>query len=181
MKKLTALRLTGAIVGIIALAATPLSSAQASTLCRIDWGVRPKMAADTANGELTNIHAGRYTCYDRMVFDMKGPASGFYVGYASDVYIQETGQKVPVLGGAKLRIVVSAPDHDPTTFQVSYNATPGKKLPNIDLTGYKTFREAKYAGSYEAQTTIALGVQSQQPFRAYQLNNQVIVDVAHSW
>ena len=153
----------------------------ASAACSTQWGSLAKSAADTSNSSLTNVRTGRQTCFDRMVFDMNGPASGYRVQYVSNVYTDGAGKLVPLAGGAKLQIVVSAPNYNPNNNAVTYRATVGGKLPGVNLSGYQTFRDAKFAGSFEGQSTVGLGVRAKLPFRVFKLDNRVVVDVAHKW
>jgi hypothetical protein len=54
-------------------------------------------------------------------------------------------------------------------------------LPGVNLAGYQTFREAKFAGSFEGQTSVGLGVRARLPFRVFTLDSRLVVDVAHRW
>lgn len=55
--------------------------------------------------------------------------------------------------------------------------------------GYSTFRQVAWAGSFEGQTTLALGVRARLPFRVFSLNRtpnsghtpRLVIDVAHRW
>ena len=54
------------------------------------------------------------------------------------------------------------------------------------MSGYRTFRQVAYAGSFEGQTTIGLGVRARLPFRVFTLagpgsNTRLVIDVAHTW
>ena len=49
------------------------------------------------------------------------------------------------------------------------------------MTGYQTFRAAKYGGSFEGVTLFGLGVRARLPFRVFKLDDRIVVDVAHSW
>jgi hypothetical protein len=54
------------------------------------------------------------------------------------------------------------------------------------VSGYRTFRQAAWAGTYEGQTTIGVGVRARLPMRVFVLNGpggerHLVVDVAHSW
>jgi hypothetical protein len=54
------------------------------------------------------------------------------------------------------------------------------------VTDYRTFRQVAFAGSFEGQTTIGLGVRARLPFRVLTLtgpgtSSRIVVDVAHSW
>jgi hypothetical protein len=54
------------------------------------------------------------------------------------------------------------------------------------VSGYRTFRQVAYAGSFEGQTTIGVGVRARLPFRVFTLagpgsNSRLVIDVAHHW
>jgi len=115
-----------------------------------------------------------------MVVDLNGPANGYNVQYVSEVYAEGSGQIIPLKGGAKLNVVVKNPAYNQTG-QPTYPGVVGQPLPGINLTGYQTFRDAKFAGSFEGQTTIGLGVRARLPFRVFTLDNRLVIDVAHYW
>jgi len=98
------------------------------------------------------------------------------------VVTQGQGAVIPLAGGAKLSVVVRAPAYDPNTGKSTYPAV-GAKLPGVNLTGYRTFRDAKFGGSFEGYTTFGLGVRAKLPFRVTRLASpgRVVVDVAHRW
>ncbi|MFJ1610213.1 hypothetical protein ACIOHS_43890 [Streptomyces sp. NPDC088253] len=52
---------------------------------------------------------------------------------------------------------------------------------DVDLSGYRTFREAKFGASFEGVTQVGLGVRARLPFRVSQLPDRLVVDVAHTW
>jgi hypothetical protein len=57
------------------------------------------------------------------------------------------------------------------------------------VSGYPTFRQVAWAGSYEGSTTMALGVRARLPFRVFPLPGtpqsddgpRLVIDVAHAW
>lgn len=54
------------------------------------------------------------------------------------------------------------------------------------MAGYRTFRQVAYAGSFEATTTVGLGVRARLPFRVFVLAGpgtgaRLVIDVAHRW
>ena len=178
MKKLFLLGLM-AIIFIVGVVST--STASAAPYCGITWGSLPKTAADKGYGEvMTNVHTGRSTCYDRMVVDVSKATSGYDVRYVSNVYADGSGQLIPLAGGAKLQIIVKSPAYNNNSTP-TYPGRVGKPLPGVILSGYPTFRDAKYAGSFEGQTMIGLGVRSKLPFRVFMSTNHVVVDVANKW
>ncbi len=148
--------------------------------CGISWGSLPKTAEPYNQNPLTNIRTGRDRCWDRMVLDVNGPAAGYDVRYVDSVHADGSGRLIPLNGGAKLQVVLKAPAYD-QTFQSTYPGIVGQKLPGVNLAGYQTFRDAKFAGSFEGQTTIGLGVRARLPFRVFKLDNRVVLDVAHFW
>ncbi len=97
------------------------------------------------------------------------------------VYQDGSGTPVPVSGGAVLEIIVGASTYDPATWQKVYPARSGDALPGVDLTGYRTFVEGRFAGSLEGQSKFGLGVRARLPFEVFQLDNRLVIDVAHSW
>lgn len=171
------------VVGTTGTAWAGTGAKAVESTCSTAWGSGVKSADHLPAEPLENIRTGAGTCYDRMVFDVSGAEGGigYRVGYV-DVFRQGgSGQKITVNGGAILDIHVGAPSYDPATGQATYAAEPGKPLPGVDITGYKTFRDTKFGMSYEGETQVGLGVRARLPFRVFQLDNRLIVDVAHTW
>lgn len=154
--------------------------AAAAPYCGITWGSQPK-STEGAFSSLANVRTGQQACYDRMVFDMQSPASGYNVHYVDNVYSEGGGFLIPLQGGAKLQITVQASSYNTSTGQTTYPGIVGQTLPGVNLTGYQTFRDAKFAGSFEGYTSVGLGVRARLPFRVFQLGSRVVVDVAHAW
>lgn len=167
---------------LVSVGALPAASASAAPYCGITWGSLPKTAGPdgSAGKYLTNIRAGQHDCYDRLVLDLNGTtAAGYDVRYVSNVYADGSGQLIPLSGGAKLQIVLKAPAY--VNGAATYPGVVAHPLPGINLAGYKTFRDAKFAGSFEGQTTAGLGVRAKLPFRVFKTANHVVIDVAHKW
>ncbi|MFI6045898.1 hypothetical protein ACIA8C_30030 [Nocardia sp. NPDC051321] len=94
-----------------------------------------------------------------------------------------SGAPVPLRGGAFLNVVILAPAHD-TAGNTTYR--PGNRNELVDVAGYQTFRQVAWAGSFEGQTTVGLGVRARLPMRVFTLGGpgsgaRVVVDVAHFW
>lgn len=173
-----------------ALAALVLpATAQAAPYCGITWGSLPKVHSAADTEMINDVRSGRHTCFDRLVIDLGGQDTTFGsydVRYVSLVYQDGSGLAVPVRGAADLRIVLRAPAYDQygnPTFR------PSNPREVVNVTGYTTFRQLAWAGSYEGQTTLALGVRARLPFRVFVLNGtpqsdlgpRLVIDVAHSW
>ncbi|MFJ6672649.1 hypothetical protein ACIQMJ_16190 [Actinosynnema sp. NPDC091369] len=157
----------------------PVGASAAPVACApVDWGSGAKYASQTTTGLLTNIRAGQQECYDRLVFDFAGTNDGYTVQYVSEVTHEGSGKPVPLRGGGKLQITVNSPAYDQDG-NPTYTYPNGSEL--VDVTGYQTFRQVAWAGSFEGQTTVGLGVRALLPFRVFTLSNRVVVDVAHVW
>ncbi|TDP93626.1 AMIN-like domain-containing (lipo)protein [Labedaea rhizosphaerae] len=152
------------------------TTASAAPYCGITWGSLNKAAASTTtNSEMKGVRAGKHTCYDRLVLDFTGHNTGFRVRYVTNVYHDGSGHVVPLRGGAKLEILA---------FSVGF--TPKNQTELANLAGYRTFRQAAWAGYFEGQTTLGLGVRARLPFHAFMLQgpgntSRLVIDVAHQW
>lgn len=143
--------------------------------------------------DLYLVRVGRHRCFDRIVFDVNGVVAGpdvvgFNVSYVDgDVTADASGEPVPTRGDASLQVVVRAPalgygteGHQPGNFL----ARMGNDLvPLGDLASSKVLRQIVFAGSFEGQTTIAVGLTARRAFRvgAYERDgySHVYVDIAH--
>ncbi|HET9381481.1 MAG TPA: hypothetical protein VFP69_11700 [Streptomyces sp.] len=165
--------------------AAPVGAARAGApapACATGWGSLPKSASSGSSAPLTDVRAGRHDCFDRMVVEVPGTGKGLghRVRYVDRVVQDGSGRAVAVRGGAVLEVRVAAPAHDDAG-QPSYPAVAGGPLPGVNLAGYRTFRDARFVGSFEGETQIGLGVRARLPFRVLTLTDRVVVDVAHGW
>jgi len=182
-----------AVLPVTAALAAPAASSTTSTTtsttttstapyCGITWGSLAKTSRTLAAGPVAGVRAGRHTCYDRLVVDLKGMAPGYTVKYVSNVYTEGQGALVPLRGGAKLLVVVNAPAY---TQNGAPSFTPGNPREVVDVTGYTTFRQVAWAGTFEGYTSMGLGVRARLPFRVFTLTDattsRLVIDVAHRW
>jgi len=133
-------------------------------------------------GALVDVRAGRHACFDRLVIDFAGRSTGYWVHYVSQVG-QPSGEIVPLRGDAKLEINAWSPAYDG-----DYNPTyqPADLDELVNVTGWRTFRQVAWVGSFEGESTVGLGVRARLPFRVFVLDgpgtgSRVVVDVAHRW
>ena len=154
-----------------------------ATACPTGWGSGAKGGAASGTVPLKDIRTGRHDCFDRMVFDIPGGGShiGYYVTYVDRLRQTASGRYIPVGGGAILDVHVGAPSYDPDSGAVTYTGKVGRPLPGVKLTGYRTFRDTRFGGSFEGETQVGLGVRARLPFRVVQLSGHLVVDVAHTW
>lgn len=160
-------------------AVVPTPASAAGPYCGIRWGSLPEDRYPGSTGELVDVRAGRHACFDRLVLDVSGDARGYFVRYVDQVRRDGSGEVVPLRGGARLEVTVTAPPL----------ATDAWFLPNgelLDPAAYRTFRHLAWAGSFEGQSTVGLGVRARLPFRVFLLDgpgtgSRMVVDVAHRW
>jgi hypothetical protein len=168
---------TGAVVS-----APPATAAS----CAVTWGSLPKSSAPMTARQIRHARAGQHACFDRLVIDLNGygtAATGYDVRYVDQVTQDGSGHVVPLRGGAKVQIMIKAPAHDPSGELVWDFDRPNEA---VDVTGFSTFRQVAYAGSFEGQTTIGLGVRARLPMRVFRLDGpqtgqRIVIDVAHRW
>ncbi|NMR18661.1 hypothetical protein [Cellulomonas fimi] len=155
-------------------------SASAHPYCGQVWGSQERSAGDYSSGYLTNIRSGRHACYDRLVLDVDAPLTAWSVRYVDEIVQDGSGFTVPVRGGATLEVIVRVNVAESSPL---YSTSTGTI---IDPVGYRTFRDVVWAGSFEAVTTVGLGVRARLPFRAFVLpgpgeGSRLVVDVGHRW
>ncbi len=146
--------------------AVPSSSAQAAG-CSVTWGSTAKSVTNLTHRALTNVRAGRHDCFDRLVLDLDRGGEGYRVRYVSAVRDQGRGAIIALKGGAFL--------------QIDDQSQATRRIPMPSVTGYSTFRQVAWGGSFEGYTTIGLGVRARLPFRAFRSTNHLVIDVAHHW
>ncbi|MFI6035141.1 hypothetical protein ACIBBD_13435 [Streptomyces sp. NPDC051315] len=164
--------------------AAPAAAPQATAACPTGWGSLDKTYTTSSTEPVRNVRTGRHDCYDRMVIDIPGAGSedlGYSVRYVDRIHQDGSGQYIPVAGGAILEVRVHAPSYDPETGQPAYPARAGQPLPGVNITGYSTFRDTRFVGSFEGDTQIGLGVRARLPFRVLRLAEHLVIDVAHTW
>jgi len=166
--------------------------AQATTTpyCGIYWGSLAKSGSQqdpVPGATLVNARAGQHDCYDRLVVDIAGTThfDAWQVQYVSGV-TDEAGNPITVRGGAMLQVIVRAAGYNDQG-AATYN--PANPHEAVNVTGFRTFRQVSYGGSFEAVSTFYLGVRARLPFRVFTLagipgsanGTRLVVDVAHAW
>ncbi|MEX3099444.1 MULTISPECIES: hypothetical protein [unclassified Streptomyces] len=178
----TALATTTLMLTGTALAPAAVAAPRAAAVCETGWGSGTKAAPGSiaTAGALTDVRTGRHDCYDRIVLDIPGmttadPAA-YWVQYVPSFSHPPSQTGIPVSGGAIIEIEFTAPV-DTARYPVRLAAP----LPGLDLASYRTFRDAKFGGTYDNATHIGLGVRARLPFKVLVLPDRLVVDVAHTW
>lgn len=183
MVRLVILTVAMSLAPAAAVTAAPTS---ATSGCETSWGSLAKQRASHTGKQVTDIRAGRHHCFDRLVLDVDGTGKGmpgYQVRYVTTVRQDGSGAEVPLRGDAQLRVIVHAPAYD-RDGNPTYEPTDRREL--VDVAGYRTFRQVAWAGTFEGQTTIGLGVRARLPWRVLVLQDvdgghRVVLDVAHRW
>ncbi|WP_282946858.1 AMIN-like domain-containing (lipo)protein [Cellulomonas endometrii] len=177
-------RLAALVLLLCSLLLVPVSPAGAATpYCGIRWGSLDKSVAGLSLAPVTDVRTGRHTCFDRLVVDIAGDARGYTVRYVPAVTADGSGVVIPTRGGAALEITVCNPAFA-SSGAPTY--TPADRRELRDVTGYRTFRQVVWAGTFEGYMSLGLGVRARLPFRAFLLDgpgtsDRLVVDVAHRW
>jgi hypothetical protein len=167
-------------VGTALVAPVPASAAP---YCGLVWGSLVKADPAMSQANVTNVRTGQHYCFDRLVVDLNGPVGGYTVRYVPQVTQDGSGAPIALRGQAFLQITVNAPAYDD-----SGNATytPANQNELTDVSGYQTFRQVAWAGSFEGYSSLGLGVRARLPFRVFALagpdaGSRLVIDVAHFW
>ncbi|CAA9416411.1 MAG: hypothetical protein AVDCRST_MAG66-2428 [uncultured Pseudonocardia sp.] len=160
------------------------AAAPAAAGCATGWGSMPRSTAAQNPSPLVQVRTGQHPCFDRVVFQIAGSVgAGWDVAYVDAVLADGSGELVPVLGGARLAVVLRHPAHDENG-QPTYRADVGQRV--AEPVGFQTLRSVVYAGSFEGYTTLGVGTRARLPFRVFALagpggDTRIVVDVAHRW
>jgi hypothetical protein len=159
-------------------AATPCPEVQS-------WGTGPQQGGSAmTTAPLYLVRAGRHECYDRVVLDLNGAEDvGYSAEYVPVVRADGSGRAVPVEGQAALQVVVRGPiwgtdtqGHQP------WRQPPRVGADLVSATDWDALTGVKFAGTFEGQTTLAVGVREQRPFRVWVRSEpgyrHVVVDIA---
>ncbi|HEX6257017.1 MAG TPA: hypothetical protein VFZ70_14515 [Euzebyales bacterium] len=181
-----------AVVGLIVLALALLvapapASAHSRPYCGIWWGSLAKSAGVGHADWLMEGRVGQHPCFDRLVFELAGPAAGARVRYVDRLPVVP-GRTVQPSGGARLmiRIPTGLPPASATDGSVQSTLGPVNSGPLFDVRGFRTFRDVRWARIDANGAVIGLGVRARLPFRVFVLDgpgerSRVVVDVAHRW
>lgn len=158
-------------------------AASAAPYCGIVWGSLAKSTPALTQAQVINVRTGQQTCFDRLVIDLNGAVAGYSIRYVPQVVQDGSGLPVDLRGNAFLQVTVNAPAYN-SSGSATYNPADKNELTNVS--GYKTFRQVAYAGSFEGYTSLGLGVRARLPFRVFTLagpgtGSRLVIDVAHMW
>ncbi|MBG0561513.1 AMIN-like domain-containing (lipo)protein [Actinoplanes aureus] len=181
-------RLVGKLIAVVVLGVAGvvfLPAAAPAAACGITWGSLEKAGGPLSPAPLVSVRAGRHQCWDRVVFEFDGSASGYAVRYGGQVLTDGEGvDLVPyTAGGAHLWVTLRAPAYD-DEHKATIEGRTGDRMVNV--LRYDTLRDVVFGGSFEGYTTFAVGVRARLPFQVTVLpgpgtHSRIVLDVAHSW
>jgi len=181
------LAILGAVLVLVTLALVSPADASARRSCRQSWGSQAKQLGNNSPGFpptlLTGVRTGRNVCFDRLIFDLAGPAIGYRVEYVAQVTADGSGDPIPLRGGAFLQIGLATAAYGDAG-QPTYQPADASNI--VDVRRFTTFRQVALDGTFEGITTLGLGVRARLPFRVFVLPgpgsaSRVIIDVSHRW
>ena len=183
-RRMMALVAAAALTGTLVASGISTARAASSPYCGITWGSLAKSDMRMTPAPVVGARMGQQSCYDRLVLDIAGaPAPGYIVRYTDGFSQPGSGTPIPVRGGAVLTVTALAPAYDGNgNSTVPWRAGSRIATP----TGFQTFRDLVYGGSFEGETTVGLGVRARLPFRVFTLagpgsGTRLVIDVAHRW
>lgn len=183
-----ALALAIVVGAVVAVVAVPGSAAAATSSCpTVYWGSLAKTSSRMTTEPIVGVRTGIHPCYDRVVVDLAGADTGrlgFDVRYVTAVHREGIGTTVALRGAADIQIVVRAPGYNIRTGAATFRPANPNEL--TGLAGYPVLRQLAYAGSFEGQTTIGLGVRARLPMRVFVLpgpgtGQRLVIDVYQHW
>src|SRR5258708_32383536 len=153
-----------ASLGARAGAAPAIAVTHHAAACSTNWGTNAKhrgSAAITVATRLQAVRAGRHGCFDRLVIDLSaGKQPPFSAQYVKNIVAHGSGKALKVRGKAEIPIVLRGPAGR------GYHAN-AVNLTNVS--GFKTFRQGRAAGSLAPATATGLAGRGKLPFRAVEL------------
>jgi hypothetical protein len=176
------LALTAVVLPVVAAVAP---AASAAPRCDTPWGSTVERVDEMGRAPVVAVRTGIHQCFDRVVFDLAGPAAGYHVEYVDEVHQDGSGAVIPVPGGARLLVRAHHPAYDDAgTITLVPPASAGQQV--ADVTGYRTLRSVVFAGSFEGDTVFGVGTRARLPFRVLVLDGpgsgaRLVVDVARAW
>lgn len=206
-KLLGAAAATTLIGGALTVTAAPAQAAPAP--CNYaGWNNGLKNATNPTEGFVGDIDAGRHRCYERIVVRRSGDSwPGYDIRYVSVAGTEGEGCPAKLGAGNKiLRVVIDSPAYNhygqSTTPNRFKKIKPGEpcykailplrtwtnvahtKWATINFGSYKTIKTSAWLGSFEGQTSFALGVKptstgGKPVFRVFTANGNrdVVIDL----
>ena len=170
--RIAVLLVAAAATGTVALTSLP---AGADMNAPTSTATRTVTRSPSPFPRLVGIRTGRHATFDRVVFDLRGMAPGYKVGYVDTVREDGSGKVIELRGGANLMVRLRPARAHRNDGSPTY--TGAKRI----FVNDPELREVALAGDFEGVVSIALGVRAKRGFRVLTLSDptRIVVDVAH--
>lgn len=149
------------------------------------WDAQPQEQDGSSADPLTAVRIGKNDCYERVVFDIDGPGeAGFLVRYVDAVHADGSGEEVALPGKAYLEVILRASMRGYADGKDVFAKTGDYLYSEAQLKSWQTLQAIRFAGFFEGQSTIGIGLRAKVPFRAFTLldkttqQRKLVVDVA---
>jgi LysM repeat protein len=124
-----------------------------------------------------DLRLGVHEEYDRVVLDLAGEGVPGWLGeYVENPTLQGSGAPVELEGDASLKVIVRG-----VVYPTAQGAEEYQGPQRIDPEATGVVQEVVYGSVFEGQTEIFIGLQSQEPFRVFRLEDptRVVIDIVH--
>ena len=134
-------------------------------------------ASDGAQLSPVDVRFGVHEGFDRVVVDLTGTgAPGWTVEYTEDPTAQGSGEPVDVAGDAVLAVRI-----DGVVMPTEEGADPWQGPERLAPQSAAVVEEIVHGTLFEGVQTLYIGLESQEPFRAFALQDpsRVVIDIYH--
>ena len=130
-------------------------------------------AAGSGQAEVFRIAVGCHPAFDRFVIHTRRGSTNAVVRYVAVVEHDGSGLPVPLLGRARLHVVLQRAR--------AHTLAGGALIPAALTPLCPNLRQVKGAGDFEGHVSFGLGLQRRTGFRLFRLTapDRIVVDVAH--
>lgn len=134
-----------------------------------------KAAPDAGVATLKEIRAARNATFDRVVFEFEGDTiPGYRIGYVANVEACGSGERVDVIGEARVAIVLMPA-------QAHTDAGEPTVPREVPLEGMTVVRELRGYCDFEADVSYVAGLGGARPYRVFELQSpaRLVIDFGH--
>lgn len=162
-------------LGVATLAAAFALGCAAAALALPRFTTAPKSApaSGPAQAEVFALAIGCHPTFDRLVLSARPGTPGYDVRYVARVVADPSGLPVPLLGNARILVVLRPARAHSSGGAALLPAAVTPLCPNL--------RQVKRAGDFEGVVSVGLGLKRKTGFRVFRLTapTRIVIDVAH--
>jgi hypothetical protein len=161
------------VVTVVALVAFVFCVAAAWGLPPFTTGPKSSPPGTAGQAELYRVGVGCHATYDRLVLRFRFAKPGYRVESVTRVAQDPSGRPVPLLGSARLLVVVRAA-------RAHTAAGTAALVPAVVSPLCTNLRQVKKVGDFEGVVSFGLGLRHAAGFRVFRLQNptRIVIDIA---